>query len=140
MCVFVFVFGKEAGWTVRTGCDGLCFCFVSMMSISLWLLLVGQVIGVKAVRGLATAADGHRIDSGTKAIRRRTRLFEILLQNVGIGWFDALIVMLLRFDNLKVELLVELNGTAVVHLNVSATIPEEKMVIWSQSYESFRSI
>lgn len=67
----------------------------------------------------AAAADRHRIDGGAQAIgRRRRRFLEVLLQHIRIGWLDALVVVLLRFDNLKVELLVKLDGTAVVHLNV----------------------
>lgn len=37
-----------------------------------------------------------------------------------VRWFDSFVVMVFRFDNFKSELFVELYGTLVVHLDVTA--------------------
>lgn len=45
---------------------------------------------------------------------------ECLLQHVGVGRVDALVVVLLGFHHFEAEMFVELDGRVVVHLHVPA--------------------
>lgn len=59
--------------------------------------------------------------------------FQVLLEDVGIGGLDSLVVILFKINNFEAELLVEFDRADVVHLYVSKT---EWFLVISTSDES----
>lgn len=49
--------------------------------------------------------------------RRVTR--QVFLQDVGIGWFNALVIVFLSFMNFKSEFFVKVDRTSIIDLNMS---------------------
>ena len=104
---------------------GLCFRFSLQMVMVVMIIAINLCINsILLLIGLAIACC-----CWTYILTMiRCCFLQILLQNMCIGRFNAFIVMFFRFNNFKSEFLIELYGTFVIHLYMSAKWIKKVMI------------